>query len=278
MPLAGVILTSVPSPMNCPSPPQYLSVGVPIFAESHPSTQRQHRRNVPIFNHGPAMGYRGGHASMDRQQQNDHTNVFQTSSFAGNVQGQQQRNSMASSPVHLHGWNAYFVPSPPPRSVQQQSHPIVPQQNRHRGMAMAPPPVPPTSMAAPLPLTTTLTTATTTTTGCPRHTRIRGRDVYQLSPFHEPEYYAMRNDHTVAAPEDFLHPNGVDAGRAARLDRPDRTPEAEQDVKDNYEETMLDTMPVEYSIRAMGRFLPRSKKPDPGFVAQDKQDSVYPPL
>ncbi len=55
-------------------------------------------------------------------------------------------------------------------------------------------------------------------------------------------------------------------------------PEDDADVHEEFEEAMPDATPGKYTIPAMVGFLPRSKKPDPSFVPQHKQDSVYPPL
>lgn len=231
----------------------------------HPSASTNSSSRAPVpptrhdqqrTPHGRRAGEEGVPDSTPVRTPNDEdaSNTGRNVSNVNQALYRQQTHNTASNASPLNGWQPHTqphpAPPPPPPYPQLALNPFL--QGRRSG-AVSPQRIAPNDQRA----------------AWTRH---------QETPFHEPSYYAMRHDHAVGAPEDFLHPSGVEAGRSLRVRGFHQMPG--EDVQDSYPEAMADAPHVEYDVRSMGGFLPRPRAQarDPNVPSQDKEDSVYPPL
>ena len=102
-------------------------------------------------------------------------------------------------------------------------------------------------------------------------------------------YYHDGDGNVIATPDDFVHPNGVDAGRRMRID-PDHLPRLDFNpdkplIVGDWETrgwTLLDPQPganpVEYSAQSMGRNLPEANDEQSNLLPLDVEESEYPGL
>ena len=108
--------------------------------------------------------------------------------------------------------------------------------------------------------------------------------------YHEPfVYYHEADGQRIAAPEDFLHPDGVEAGRRERIGERHRG--RMQVVEDQgppfgrfnfdyyaYAEATPAANPVQYTAQSQGLYLPQANDEASNLQPQDLRDSQYPPL